>query len=71
MVILFENYCVKSLTTVRGEILTKANNSISPGFFELALISSYDFYLIYPLFDVLAVLQFSPSLLSDPVAEKK
>ena len=37
VVILFENYCEKSLFSDRGKILTLVDNSISPGFFALTL----------------------------------
>ena len=60
---MFENFCEKSLTSGRGEILTIVDNSISPGFFLS--------FFTYSLFDALAVLQFPPSLLINPVAENR
>ena len=34
VVILFENYCEKSLASDSGEILARVNNLISPGLFN-------------------------------------
>ena len=74
VVLLFENYSKKSLTSGRGEILTIVNNSISPGFFELTLYPKHLIKLVLVIFISLTFwlfASFTPSLLSDAVAEKK
>ena len=57
VIIMFENYCEKSLTSGNGGILTIVDKSISAGFFQLTMYpkTSFKLVLIWHLLNIPSV----------------